>query len=107
MLTRNGIAYDLTKSPYKLTKEYEGNELTFVFSSELYREKFGQKLEENREKVKESLFKRWGVQVENNALADIKLYSTVEKRGFLIEGKESHRCQSTIKLSGVSQITKN
>ena len=107
MLTRNGIAYNLTKSPYRLTKEYEGNKITFVFSSELYMNKFSEKLEENRKKVMESLSKRWGLELENNALADLKLYSTVEKRGFLIEGEESYQCLSNIKLSGVSQIIKN
>ena len=40
-LSRNGIAYDLTKTPYVHTVEYEGDTtIVYSFSSELYLNKF-------------------------------------------------------------------
>lgn len=102
-LTRSGVAHDLTISPYVLTINYgEDDKLSFVFSSELYRNKFQEKIIDNRDKINESLSKRFGFMIVNNKLADIKLYTVVETRGFLIKGKEDYKCQSTIRLIGVN-----
>ena len=108
MLTRNGIAYNLTLSPYKYDITYpNGEEITFKFSSLLYKDKFKSKLESNRSHIKESLSKRFGIDLSNDILSDIKLYSKIEKRGFLIANKEDiYTCLNTIKLDGLNKIHK-
>lgn len=90
-LTRSNIAYDLSISPHRETLPYGGCDLTFVFSSELYKNKFLEKRRENEVQINNSLSKRFGFEVRLPVLADVKLYSTIEKRGFLIikDGKES------------------
>lgn len=83
-LSRNNIAYDFHISPHRLEVPYEGQTLCFVFSSQLNKTKFYDRHLENREKISESLTNRFGFRVENELLCDIKLYSSIEKRGFLI-----------------------
>lgn len=101
-LTKSGVAYDLTVSPHKVKMIYDdGNALIFTFSSKLYRTKFIEKVYDHREKVNKSLSKRFGFEVENNQLCDIKLYTMIEKRGFLIDNtKERFECLNIIKLDG-------
>lgn len=100
-LTRSGVAHDLTISPHlSIVKYGDKDELTFVFSSEFYLNKFESRLEENREKINNSLSQRFGFNIRLNKLADIKLYEKTETRGFLILGKEEYTCLSTIKLDG-------
>lgn len=106
-LTRSGIAHNLSISPYKVVVDYQSGELTYVFSSELYKNKFIDKLEDNREKISKSLSNRFGFTVINNMLADVKLYITTETRGFLILGKEEYTCQSIIVLAGENLIQKS
>lgn len=107
-LTRSGVAYDLTVSPHKTEVVYSaGDRLEFVFSSELYRDIFERKIEDNREYVNKSLTKRFGYEIEVNKLADIKLYIATEKRGFLILGEEEFNCLNNIKLNGVKLISKS
>ena len=101
-LTRSGVAYDLKLSPHRRKIEYKGNVmLIFVFSSELYKTKFEEKLQENRKKINDSLSKRFGFEITNDVLCDLKLYTSIEKRGFLIESrKEGFECLSSLKLDG-------
>lgn len=108
-LTRSGVAYDFTISPHKYTVRYSSlDEVVFIFSSELYKNKFIEKLEENRKYYNESLSKRFGFEVVNNKLCDLKLYLTIEKRGFLIkQNAESYECLSTIKLDGQTLTQRN
>ena len=108
-LSRRGIANDITVSPYKFKINYTKNSyIIFVFSSELYKEKFVEKLEENRKKINWSLSNRFGFEIENNVLCDIKLYSSIEKRGFLIKNnKEGFGCLDVLKLDGKNLIQKN
>lgn len=104
-LTRNGIAYNFKESPYRVTIDYpEGDSIVFVFSSELYVNKFKRKIEDNRQKINFSLSNRFGFLIENNKIADLKLYSMTETRGFLILGKEEYRCLDDIILDGTNQI---
>lgn len=56
----------------------------YVFSSDLYRRKFLEKQAAHREQLCVSLTKRFGVEVRVPLLADVKLYTTIEKRGFLL-----------------------
>lgn len=108
-LTRNGIAYDLGKSPYKRLILYSpGRCVAFYFSSSLYLTKFDAKLKENREEINGSLSKRFGFDIKNDLLCDIKLYSRIEKRGFLIGyRKERYTCLDSITLDGQRLIIKN
>ena len=101
-LTRSMIAYDLSISPHRIMIHYgEGSSLEFVFSSDLYRTKFFEKLEKNREEINLSLTKRFGVEVDYQLLADIKLYTTIEKRGFLlIKDGDEIKCRENLLLGG-------
>lgn len=105
MLTRNGISYNLEKSPYNITKNYDKNEVVFKFSSQLYIDKFNSRVEENRKSINESISKRFKIDFSNDLLCDLKLYSEIEKRGFFIfiNGSEC-KCLSNIKLDGQNKI---
>lgn len=107
-LTRNNIAYDFDISPYYLEVPYENMNLKYVFSSELYRQNFYNKYIENREKINISLSNRFRVDIENDLVADLKLYVTIEKRGFLIwKDEEKITCLDNIKLDGMRMMKKN
>lgn len=107
-LTRNGIAYDLNISPHKLEVPYEGFTLTFVFSSNLYKQNFYERFLENREKIGGSLSNRFGFRIENDLLCDLKLYTMIEKRGFLVlKGEERFVCQESIILDGAKLMKKS
>ena len=107
-LSRNGIAYDLSKTPYTHTIKYRNElEVIYSFSSRLYVENFKNRLEEHRSKINESLSNRFGLVVVNELLSDIVFYSKTEKRGFyLLVNGEEYKCLSTIKLIGENQIYK-
>lgn len=101
-LTRSQIAYDLSVSPHRVTIPYEDSEITFVFSSDLYRRKFMQKLQANRETIEESLSKRFGFRVVPGVIADLRLYRTTEKRGFLlVKDGVTIECENKVVLDGV------
>lgn len=101
-MTVNGIEWNLEKSPYKVTI----GKTTYVFSSELYVKKFNERLKENRDILNYSLKRRFGINCNFNDLADLLLYSKIEKRGFLvIIGGESIKCLNSTKLSGVVKTT--
>ena len=101
-LTRNNIAYDLMLSPYRLDVPYDNCQtLTYVFSSEFYKNNFYNRFLENRQRISESLSGRFGFRIENDLLADLRLYSCIEKRGFLvIKGEENFVCLESITLDG-------
>ena len=104
MYTRDGICYDLNKSIYKSTQ----NDVTFVFSSKLYKEKFEAKLKEHRESINKSLSNRFRISIDVSTLADVVLYMKIEKRGFLIEAKEDKlQCKNNITFVGGNQIMKS
>lgn len=100
-LTRNNVAYNLNESPHRLEVPYDQQTLIYVFSSEFYKTNFYNRFLDNREKISESLSKRFGFRVENDLLADLKLYTSIEKRGFLIiKGEDKIVCQENITLDG-------
>lgn len=105
--TRWGVAHNLELSPYSLIVDYQDEQLEYIFSSEQYKSIFYKKFIDNRIKINESLSKRFGFKIEVDKLADLKLYSMTEKRGFLIKGKEEYKCLDTIELIGVNLIHKN
>ena len=108
MLTRNGITYNLKLSPYEYIVKYSnGENIKYKFSSLLYKDKFITRLNGNRETINGSLSKRFGIELSNNVLCDLKLYSSIEKRGFLVETKEGYyECLNIIKLDGQNKIQK-
>ena len=83
-LTRNGIAYNLRLSPHIEVINYQNGEMTFVFSSDLYRRKFIEKREETKREVESIIFRRFGMRFECQEFSDVYLYKKIEKRGFLI-----------------------
>lgn len=99
-LTRGGVAYNLNDSPFRTTIKYQHEILTFVFSSNYIANKFINKISSNREKLKETLTKKYNIEITNDILADITLYMKTEKRGFLIIGRDAYTCQNNIKLDG-------
>lgn len=106
MLTRNGIAYDLTLTPYQTIITYgKDDSIVYKFSSDGNKERFLKRLEENRNYFNESLSKRFDMDLTLNKLSDLKTYSSVEKRGFLIETeKNTYTCLSNIKFDGPNLI---
>lgn len=104
MLTRNGVCYDLVKSPYRITLD----NVTFVFSSQPHLDKFESRLKTNRETINYSLTKRFGFSVNVSTLADVVLYKKIETRGFLIEVEEvEYKCLKSLKLDGAKVTTRN
>lgn len=107
-LTRSKIAYDFTISPHKAKLQYQDDELTYVFSSELYKNKFMEKLAGNRAEINKSLTNRFGFTIYEDLIADLRLYSTIEKRGFLIyRGLVKIECLNDITLDGHKMIIKS
>ena len=100
-LTRSLIAYNLDESPHRMEVPYDQQTLTYVFSSELYKQKFYERFINNREEVGESLTRRFGFQINNDLLCDLRLYTNIEKRGFLIlKGEDKFVCREDITLDG-------
>ena len=107
-LTRSNVAHDLNISPHQLKLHYGDSDITFVFSSELYKTKFMDKITENRRNINISLTNRFGFQICNDLLSDLKLYTTIEKRGFLIyKGLVKVECLNHITLDGSQMIIKS
>lgn len=107
-LTRGGVCYDLKVSPFDFKVSYGDEEIRYVFSSEYNRSVFRERIENNRNVYNDSLSKRFKIDIVLNKLCDVKLYSNIEKRGFLIEtSKERFECLSIIRLDGNKLIPKN
>lgn len=107
-LTRSNIAYNLSISPHRLSVDYGESSLVFVFSSDLYRRKFIEKQDAHRKQISNSLTKRFGVTVGNRVLSDLKLYTTIEKRGFLlVKNGVEVECLDEIILNGETLTLKS
>ena len=107
MLSRNNICYNLEKTPFYLNIDYGCPEqvVTYHFSSELYKRKFEERRDENRKAIEESLSNRFGFKIKSELIADIRLYSSIEKRGFLISvNGEYKQWLSSITLDGQKMI---
>ena len=108
MLTRAKVCYNLIKTPYTYKVDYEGQTITYHFSSELYKDKFISRIKENRINITYSLSNRFGFHVNSDIIADLRLYSSIEKRGYLISVDGEHiECQNDIILDGLKLITKS
>lgn len=107
MLTRAKIAYNLYKTPYVLERVYEGQIIKYHFSSELYKDKFESRTKENRYNLDLSLWNRFGFIINSALIADLRLYSSIEKRGYLISvNGEYVECQNDITLDGLKMTLK-
>ena len=107
-LTRSNVAHDLNISPHKVKLDYRYEDITYVFSSELYKTKFLEKLAENRRSINISLSNRFGFHICNDLLSDLKLYTTIEKRGFLLyKGQVKVECLNNIILDGSQMIAES
>lgn len=105
-LTRGGVAYNLDSSPYRYSVDYPKRCITFVFSSDFYKSSFIQRLNKNRERINQSLSNRFGFKIEQDILCDIKLYTSIEKRGFLIyQNGERFECLNSLTLDGENLTT--
>lgn len=106
-LTRSNVAHDLHYSPHRYTLDYDGELIEFVFSSAFNMNRFIERLEENRDVISVSLSKRFGFTITNHVLSDLRLYTSIEKRGFLVEtNKDVFECPDTIRLNGINKIMK-
>lgn len=107
-LTRSNIAHNLEISPHRYDVGYPSQTVQYVFSSELYRQKFIEQYESHRSKINDSLSNRFGFDVDCTSLADLKLYTTIEKRGFLVllDGEQVKYLED-ITLSGERMTKEN
>ena len=107
-LTRSKVAYNLEESPHRLEVPYKGVTLVYVFSSNLYKQKFYERFIDNREEISNSLSRRFGFQIQADIVSDLRLYSIIEKRGFLvIKDGERIVCQENIILSGENLMSRS
>lgn len=105
MLTRNGICYDLKESPYYINlRDY-----TMYFSSKFNRDRFLRDEKKERDRLNESMSKRFGFDVNMDNIAFIRLYTKIEKRGFYIKTKNGSEvtCQESLKFAGLRVKKKN
>lgn len=80
MPTKNGIEYDLIRSPYKCM--WDGYD--FYFSSPRHLAKFKDSLHGRIGWLNDSFSRRFHVDVDARCLAVLQLYMQVETRGFRI-----------------------
>lgn len=107
-LTRGGIAYDFYESPYELKVSYTNFDLIYKFSSAKNVNKFKSKLNIQRTNIHESLSKRFKINLYLDFVADLKLYSLIETRGFLIISEDSvFECLEEVTFDGINLTKKN
>ena len=80
MATKNGIEYDLTRTPYSSTWDC----YTFFFSSATHLEKFEYRRQARIDWLCDSLSRRFHVEIDASVLAVFQLYMQIETRGFRI-----------------------
>ena len=94
LLTRNGVAKDLSKSPYTFTEFNNENTYTFYFSSKLHLNNFNKLRQQNFVMIYNYIYKRFKFKVDCQTLADFNLYKKIEHRGCYI--KINNKCYSKI-----------
>lgn len=100
-MTRNGVEYDLSVSPYMLTTD---KNYRFIFSSKKNRDKFNSRYLMHRIKLADSLSNRFKLNIRVDILADFTLYQSIEKRGFLAysDRGEQFSCPESMLFHGES-----
>ena len=105
-LTRNGICYNLKESPYFTSIKYGNQLIQYRFSSEANLNKFIERIVDNRNKINASLTNRFKFNITQDIICDIRLYDSVEARGFLVlSEREVFECLSEVRLDG-EKLTK-
>ena len=107
-LTRNGVAKDLSKSPYIYSVLTEKDVLHLYFSSKLHMKRFAEKRDDNYNMIYNYIYKRFKYQVDCRLLADLNLYQKIETRGFYVRlNKEVYLCPDNITLNGENKMRKS
>ena len=107
-LTRNGVAKDLSKSPYIYTVITESDVLHLYFSSKLHLNNFVEKRNDNYNMIYNYIYKRFKYRVDCRMLADLNLYTKIETRGFYIKiNHKEYVCPDHIILNGESKTKKS
>lgn len=100
IMTRNGIEYNLSISPYTVEK----NGLTFYFSSKRNLKTFEDTLTEYVNLECEKLSKKFKLKISAYTygslvnILSIVLYKRIEKRGFLVLNTENEEISGPIKI---------
>ena len=95
-LSRNGVCYEVERSPYVLTV----GAVTYYFSSAVHLRKFAQQFKAHREEINVKARKRFRVTCDFSAAADLLLYSEIESRGFFVKiGGDGFSCLQNLVMS--------
>lgn len=108
-MTRSGIEVNLKNSPYGVDINYGSRIIKYMFSGISSMTKFQNKIEENRQFLKESLTNRFKINFYlSDDFCDMILYKSIEKRAFLvyIDGRPIE-WQGNLEYSGQRIESKN
>lgn len=89
-LTKSGVCYNLKGSPYSVW--YGG--FTFYFSSVTHQRNFMEKCRIRCEWMRDSMTRRFHMDVDMGALPLFQLYMQVERRGFYVVSDRGHEYRS-------------
>ena len=81
MLTINGIFTDINESTYN----YKVDNMVFYFTSTVYRDKFAARYQNFWLEEQKKLEVKFGCNINCKPLMLMKLYTSIEKRGFRVE----------------------
>ena len=93
-VTRNGVYYNLDKSPYVENV----NGIEFYFSSKFNQERFTNNFTDEIIDLTKSLSDRFNLDFDASNVGLIRAYRNVEKRGFLIKVQGEKICLENLKL---------
>lgn len=100
MITKNGICYDLSRSPYVCSVA----NWTYYFSSPSHMNKFKSNISSNRDWLNDSMSRRFKFTMSLDLLADLSLYRKIETRGFMIINESTgvaYECPESIEFHGI------
>lgn len=80
MPSRNGIFYNLSESPWRVSR----HGMIFYFSSETHYNRFLREVDKRERQMTETMSHRIGCFVNMEIPACVQLYRQVEQRGFLV-----------------------
>lgn len=99
MQTKNGVCYDLEKSPFICDTPY----FTFRFSSARHLAKFKENVDDRRGWLTDSMSRRFHFHIDMAIAAELQLYIQCETRGFHVATHDGavFRCAENIRLNGL------
>jgi hypothetical protein len=99
MLTKHGICYDLSESPFVCSTAH----FEYRFSSANHMRKFADNVQQRKDWLNDSLSRRFHVSIEVDILAELQLYMQTETRGFHVtdERGRTWRSAENMLLSGL------